>query len=215
MKEAEEKVKPVQSYNVSYHCIIRPESSSTKLRLMFNESALTASGVSFNELQMVGPTLRSVLFSILIRFRKRVFVVGEDVETMYRPVLIYAKQHSLQRILWRFDDSDPIRTYKLVTITYGTAAASFFAIRFMMELALKCEKTDPTIAKSIRHVFYVNCLLTGADTIKEATIVAKRLTEILAIGCFNLRKWIPNSPEIIQKITVSQETAELVNLSCD
>ncbi|XP_033212150.1 uncharacterized protein LOC117169753 [Belonocnema kinseyi] len=180
MKKVDNEIEPITSYYFPHHCIVRPQRESTKIRVVFNGSAESSSGVSLYDLQIVGPNIQSDIFSIILRFRKHKFVIGGDIEKMYRQVQITPEQHSLQRILWRFDVDKPIDTYELTTVTYGTAAASFLAIRCVNELAHECEKTDPEIAKIIRQDFYVDDLLTGADSIKETASLAKRLKKILA-----------------------------------
>ncbi|XP_033221186.1 uncharacterized protein LOC117175587 [Belonocnema kinseyi] len=205
MKRINCKIDATPSFYLPRHCVIRAESVSTRLRVVFDASAQTTSGMSLSDLQMVGPNIQSDLFSILIRFRKHEFIIGTDIEKIYRQVKITPEQTSLQRILWRFDSSKTIEVFEFITVTYGTAAASFLAIRCLIELASKCEKAEPTVAKIIRHDFYVDDLLTGAETIKEVISLANRLKKILATGCFNLRKWVSNSPEIISEITESQK----------
>lgn len=81
--------------------ILREDSLTTKLRIVFNASATTTSSYSLNDLQMVGPTIQEDLLSILLRVRKHTFVISADVAKMYRQVSINPKQRSLQRILWR------------------------------------------------------------------------------------------------------------------
>ncbi|XP_033228509.1 uncharacterized protein LOC117180229 [Belonocnema kinseyi] len=107
-KELDESYSPV-SYYMPHHCVVRNDSLSTRVRVVFDASAPTASGVSLNDLQMVGPLLQDDLFSILIRFRKHAYFLGADIEKMYRQVLVTPEQRPLQRILWR---PDPNQTSK-------------------------------------------------------------------------------------------------------
>ena len=115
------------SYYLPHHCVIRNEILSIKVRVVFDASASTTSGVSLNDLQMVGPNLQEDLFSILVRFRKHNFILSADIAKMYRHVLISPEQRPLQRILWRENATDSIGVFELITLTYGTAAASFLA----------------------------------------------------------------------------------------
>ena len=43
------------SYYLPHHCVLRNESLSTKVRVVFDASASTTCGVSLNDLQMFGP----------------------------------------------------------------------------------------------------------------------------------------------------------------
>lgn len=101
------------------------------------------------------------LFEILLRFRKHAVVVTADIEKMYRQVLICPEQRHLQCILWRSNPQDVMRTYKLNTVTYGTASASFLAIRTLIQLASDAESVCPAASKIIHNDFYVDDLLRG------------------------------------------------------
>ncbi|KAJ0169194.1 hypothetical protein K1T71_015321 [Dendrolimus kikuchii] len=103
-------------YYLPHHGVLREFSSTTKLRVVFDASAASTSGKSFNSIQMVGPTVQDDLLSILLRFRQHKFVVTSDIEKMYRAVLIEPSQRSLQQIIFRFDQSDPLKTYTLNTV---------------------------------------------------------------------------------------------------
>lgn len=52
-------------YIIPHHCVLKPDSSTTKLRVVFDASAKTSSGYSLNDLMYTGPTVQSELFSIL------------------------------------------------------------------------------------------------------------------------------------------------------
>lgn len=65
--------------------------------------------------------------SILLRFRLHAFVVSDDISKMYRQILVDPSQRNLQQILWRFDPLEPLHAYVLKTITYVTAATSFYS----------------------------------------------------------------------------------------
>lgn len=55
------------SYYLSHHCVVKADSSTTKVRVVFDASSATDNGISLNDLQLVGPTVQKDLFSILIR----------------------------------------------------------------------------------------------------------------------------------------------------
>ncbi|XP_018394544.1 PREDICTED: uncharacterized protein LOC108773282 [Cyphomyrmex costatus] len=96
-------------------------------------------------------------------------------------MLIHPLQTSLQRILWRSDSKADIKTYELMTVTYGTSSASFLTTR----------------SACIRRDFYIDDLLTGADTIQEAETLRDEAIELLRLGAFELGKWASNTPELL------------------
>lgn len=183
------------SYFIPHHGVLRESSSTTKLRVVFNASAPTTSGLSLNKIQMVGPTVQDDLISILLRFRMHKYVLSADVEKMYRQVSVDPSDRHLQQIIWRDDVLSPLKVYKLHTVTYGTASAPFLATRCLKQVGLECQ--DQRVAEVILHDFYVDDLLTGADSLEEAQMLRHKVTNALASACMPLRKWKSNEPTLI------------------
>lgn len=69
----------VPHYYLPHHCVMKPDSTSTKLRVVFDDSCKTSSGKSLNDILHIGPTIQSDLFSILLRFRSWLYVVTADI----------------------------------------------------------------------------------------------------------------------------------------
>ncbi|XP_070526460.1 uncharacterized protein [Cardiocondyla obscurior] len=61
----------------------------------------------------------------------------------------------------------------------------------------KCAKEYPVGSRRIREDFYVDDLLTGADTLSETKRVREEIVEILRRGNFELSKWLSNRDELI------------------
>jgi hypothetical protein len=71
-----------------HHGVLKEDSLTTKLRVVFDTSAPTTSGYSFNDLQRVSPTLQNDIFLILLRFRQYTYGLSSDVQMMYRMVWV-------------------------------------------------------------------------------------------------------------------------------
>ncbi|XP_041448590.1 uncharacterized protein LOC121404070 [Drosophila obscura] len=52
-------------YFFPHHCVIKEDSSTTKLRVVFDGSAVTTAGLSLNDLLISGPTIQAKLFHTL------------------------------------------------------------------------------------------------------------------------------------------------------
>ncbi|XP_018393747.1 PREDICTED: uncharacterized protein LOC108772639, partial [Cyphomyrmex costatus] len=115
------------SYYLPHHCVFKTVGQSSKIRIVFDASCRSSSGVSLNDALLVGPVVQQDLISILMRFRFFIYVITADIVKMYRQISVHASQTCLQRILWREDPSASVDTYELTTVTYGTASASFLA----------------------------------------------------------------------------------------
>jgi hypothetical protein len=162
-----------------------------------------------------GPVIQDDLFSILIRFRTHRYVITADIEKMYRQILIDSVDTDYQRILWRDHPNEELKTYRLTTLTYGTKPASFIATRCLVELAVQNQNVNPLASSIIKRDFYMDDLLTGADTISELSAICEDVSTILQGGGFNLRKWTSNVPLTSHKINNNCQKNGIVNLDND
>ncbi|XP_045451260.1 uncharacterized protein LOC123660203 [Melitaea cinxia] len=177
-------------YFMPHHGVLREHSVTTKLRVVFDASATSSSGLSLNDIQRVGEPIQGDLLAILLRFRQHRYVACADVEKMYRQVLVEEQQRHLQLILWRDDPSQPLGIYRLNTVTYGTASAPFLSIRCLKQLGT--ESADPDVQRIIKEDFFVDDLITGDDDLTKLLYLCNETAKTLMSGCFPLRKWTFN-----------------------
>ncbi|XP_046811213.1 uncharacterized protein LOC124420875 [Lucilia cuprina] len=85
-------------YYLPHHCVLRTESTTTKLRVVFDAYCKTTTNVSLNDILHTGPRLQEDLFKILLRFRKRRYVFSADIEKMYRQIWISEADRKYQLI---------------------------------------------------------------------------------------------------------------------
>ncbi|XP_067206332.1 uncharacterized protein [Linepithema humile] len=192
MREVKDLTNDRVSYYLPHHAVFKESSITTKLRVVFDASCKGSSGLSLNDTLLVGPTIQEDLFSILVRFRTFYYAITADITKMYRQVFLDESQRSLQRIFWRKSSQDDLKTFELLTFTYGTAPASFLAIRAIRKLAEDEAKSYPIGSRIVLRDFYVDDLLTGASTLQEATEIKKQTIELLKGGGFELTKWSSN-----------------------
>lgn len=186
------------NYYLPHHGVIKEQSSTTKLRVVFDASAATTTGVSLNDLQLIGPTVQDDLFSILTRFRQHKIVISADCEKMFRSVNLEKSQRELTQILFRSDPNQPLKSYTLNTVTYGTASASYLATKCLTSLAN--ESDDVEIQRAISKDFYVDDFLSGMNSEPAALELGKKVASILGTAKFNLRKWQSNSKYVLENI---------------
>ncbi|XP_055383857.1 uncharacterized protein LOC129613707 [Condylostylus longicornis] len=78
-------------YYLPHHCVLKPDSSTTKFRVVFDGSCATTSGLSLNDILMIGPPVQEDLYSILLRFRFYKYGLKADICKMYRQFLLQKK----------------------------------------------------------------------------------------------------------------------------
>lgn len=201
---------------IPHHCILKENNITSRIRVVFDASMKSSTGQSLNDSLFVGPKLQSDLFNILIKFRTFPFAVSADIEKMYRQILISKEDSDFQRILWRLDSQNQITHFRLLTVTYGTACAPYLAIRTLRQLAMDEKPNFPEASERALTDFYVDDLLSGANSIEEAKHLVNQMNELLLSGGFSLRKWCSNAPEVISHLpTDLKSTSDSVHIQED
>ncbi|GFX29063.1 uncharacterized protein TNCV_3072591 [Trichonephila clavipes] len=118
---------------------------------------------------------------------------------MYRQILVADEDQKYQQILWRNNSNENIRIYKLKTVTYGLASASFLATRCIKQIALD-NKDNPNLSRILQEDVYMDDLLSGSDTSNNAISICKDIAHVLSTRGFHLRKWNSNSTEFLAQL---------------
>lgn len=169
--------------------MVREDKDTTKVRVVFDASSKANNNVSLNDELLVGPRLQQNLRHILMRWRSHKVCIIADIVKMYRMVRVASEDTDFQRLVWRFDTSEPIQHYKLLRLTFGTACAPYLAVKCLQRLAELEETKYPLAAKITKTDYYMDDLMTGSETVSEAVQVHKEMNE-----------WNSNSTYFLEKI---------------
>ncbi|XP_076661018.1 uncharacterized protein LOC143364711 [Halictus rubicundus] len=196
---------PVHSegFYLPHHAVIKPSSSTTKVRVVFDGSAKSSTGISLNDTLLTGPTIQDDLFCHLLRFRMHPFVLTGDIEKMYRQFLVRPQDRHYQKILWR-NDKNEIATFQLNTVTFGLTSAPFLATRCLQQLANDELHTYSAASEVIKRDIYVDDLLTGAATYRDTIRLRDQIIELLKRGELNIRQWVSNDPKLLTGLSNDQ-----------
>ena len=190
-------------YYLSHHAVWKGEGEKRKIRVVFNASSTTSSGLSLNDLLSPGPKLQASLWSMLTRWRLFQFAFSTDIVKMFRQILVHSADRDWQCILWRTDPSLTLSSFRLNTVTYGTASAPFLALRVLRQLAQDEKERFPLGSQVLLEHSYVDDLLAGGHDLEQAREVQRQLIGILTAGGFQLSKWATN-----HELLVPLETSE-------
>ena len=157
-------------------------STTKKLRVVIDASAVTITRISLNDALMVGPKLQDDLFDHLLRFRCYPIGIAGDIGKMYCQVALNKNDKNYHRILWRDVPEQPIETYRMTRVTYGISSSCYHSVRSLIE-AGKTSSVEETISRD----FYVDDWLTSADDIPSAKKLINDARCQLATKQFPLR----------------------------
>ncbi|XP_037816477.1 uncharacterized protein LOC119606893 [Lucilia sericata] len=188
------------SYYLPHHGVFKPDSTTTKLRIVFNASSSSSNGNSLNDLLFVGPILQADLVALILKWRLFQFVFNADISKMYRQILLKSEHRQYQKIVFRSPSETQIEVYQLNTVTFGVNCAPFLALRMLLQLADDEERCFPLGSRILRESMYVDDALVGAHSIPDALEARDQLIGILGTAGFELRKWASNSKQILKNL---------------
>ncbi|CAK1583812.1 unnamed protein product [Parnassius mnemosyne] len=123
---------------------------------------------------------------------------------MYRQIMVNEQDQRYQKIIWRELPEQPLQSYQLCTVTYGTKSAPFLAMMTLKQLAEDEQATYPEASLVLKEAFYMDDLVHGAHSIQQGRKLFKDLNRLLQLGGFTLRKWASNSNELFHTLEKSQ-----------
>lgn len=192
-------------FYLPHHGVFRAHSTTTKLRVVFNGSFKTTSGVSINDILHTGAKLQRDTADVLLWIRRHRFIFATDVTKMFRQIAVHPDDWALQQILW-VDSENQVVPYYLTTVTYGLSCAPFLAIRVMLQLVEDEGHNFPSAISPLTKGRYVDDIFGGADNLQELQETARQLQEICQRGCFPLQKWSANVKDALQHVTSESRT---------
>ena len=198
--QAELQLPTNEVFDLPMHGVHKASSSTTKLRVVFDASCGSSSGVSLNDTLSVGPMLHPTLEQILLRFRVfRVALTG-DIGKMYREILLAPADKQLHRFLWRPELDEPIREFCMNRVTFGVTCSPYLAVQTLQQAGQMFGAEFPEAQHHINTSFYVDDLLAGADSEGGAVELYKQLTSVLSQAGFTLRKFRSSSAKVLSQI---------------
>ncbi|XP_037874876.1 uncharacterized protein LOC119630245 [Bombyx mori] len=197
-----------KSVYLPHHAVVHADRETSKTRVVFDASAKGSNCVSLNDELLVGPQLQENLRNILMRSRLHRVCYASDIQKMYLQILLYEEDADrYQRLLWRENDTDPIKEYRMLRVTFGTAAAPHLAVRTLHQVADDEGRNHPMAVRIIKEDFYMDDLMSGESSAPEAIKRAQEVDNILQKGGFVLSKWSSNSAEFLKSIEPNKRTS--------
>jgi len=190
-----------RSFYLPHHAVLKPDSVSTKVRVVFNASKKTQKGYSLNDVLHTGPTLQNDLMIILLKWRTHQYVFNGDIEKMYRQIYVHPEHRQYQRIVFRTSPECPVEDFCLNTVTFGVNCAPYLAIRTILQLADDSKETHPLANDILKNQIYVDDILSGSHDLQEAKNALTQVISALNSAGLPLKKITANNPELLANIS--------------
>lgn len=124
---------------ISHHDVLKSDSKSTPVRIVFNSSA-SYMGEELNEYWAKGPELLNNLLGILVRFRENEIGFIGDVKKMYNTVKTRTIEQHTHRFLWRdININRESDTYVIQRVSFGDKPSGAIATVATKKKQPKCQ----------------------------------------------------------------------------
>ncbi|XP_064461641.1 uncharacterized protein LOC135371581 [Ornithodoros turicata] len=200
--ESENGKQPQQVYYMPHQAVVKQESETTKLRVVFDGSSHAPTVASLNDCLEKGPSLNTDLLPVLIRFRMYRIGLAADIEKAFLQVEVQERDRDALRFLWCQDgptediSQNPVEVWRMKRVPFGTTASPFLLAATLRHHLDNVKGHFQRTARHIVNSFYVDDLLTGSSTVDGAITIYNDASSILQEAGMNLRKWISNAEEV-------------------
>ena len=175
---------------ISHHEVLKPDSKSTPVRIVFNSSA-RCMGHMLNDYWAKGPHLLNDLLGVLIRFRENNIAIIGDIKKMYHTVKIKTIEQHTHRFLWRdMDTGRPPDTYVIQRVSFGDKPSGTIATAALRKTAEMGADKYPEAAQVIKENTYMDDIIESVPTKEKATKLAKDIEALLDEGNLKMKEWI-------------------------
>ena len=192
---------------ISHHEVLRPESKSTPVRIVFNSSA-AFQGHKLNEYWMKGPDLLNDLFSVVLRFRENQVAFIGDISKMYHRIRIPEMDQHVHRFLWRnLQTHREPDVYVKTVLTFGDKPAPAMAQIALRKTAEEAKEAFPAAAQVIQDNTYMDDICDSVPTKEKARDLTRDIDTVLETGGFRVKGWVSNKLETLEAPKEDQKAA--------
>ena len=192
-----------KKHYVSHHAVITPDRKTTKVRIVYDASAKAKKGCkSLNECLYRGSVILEDLCGLSLRFGIYKVALTADIEKAFLQVGLQPADRDVTRFLWLKDPTKPLskdnlQIYRFTRVPFGVISSLFLLgatiLRHLEQVGI------PTAEKIMKHM-YVDNLLTGVNSSKEARKFYSESKEVFQESSVNLGEWGLNSKEFLKSI---------------
>ena len=188
--EIEQREHPI--YYMPHHPVVK-ESSSTRVRPVFDASAKGKNGVSLNDCVHAGPSLLPSLPGVLMRFRRWRIGMTADIRKAFLQISVTPRDRNVHRFLWQKDEVWDMRFRRL---PFGNKCSPFL-LNATIKHHLQ-QFPDSNAISEMKTNLYVDDLLTGADDENEACELIRQINHTMDLASMSMVKWTSSAQEVTE-----------------
>ena len=185
-----------------HFAVIREESTTTKLRIVYDPSSTSSRFACLNDLLHKGPSLLPHLATMLMKFRLSPIGMIADIEKAFLQILLAEGDRDFTRFLWLKDPNGDVIDSNIVEMRFRRVLFGPSPSPFLMNATIRHHldtyDDNDEIVQNLKTSFYSDNLVTGAETVEEGKSVYQRTREVFNEAGMNIRGWVTNDESLQQ-----------------
>ena len=145
--------------------VVREDKNTTKIRIVYDASAKDP-GTSLNDCLHTGPSLNTLIFDILIRFRVYKVAIIADIEKAFLNIAISPEHRDYLRFFWVDDirsESPNIVTLRFARLVFGLTCSPAILNAVLHQHLTQYSTIDPSFVTKVLKSLYVDDLASGLE----------------------------------------------------
>jgi len=119
-------------YFIPHHMVVKHDSYISKLRVVFDASAKSSSGISLNDIHCIAPKLQKDISELLLTCRLYKYIFISDIVKIYHQIKVRDKDACFNTFFGKIPQSRRSRSTTIDGyISYGLSTGPFLAIRVL------------------------------------------------------------------------------------
>ena len=164
--------------------MIQKQSSTTKLRIVFDGSTRQLKSNSLNDCLYKGANIGTESVAQLLRFRLGRFVILADIQEAFLQISVNEADRDFTRFLWVDNDGDVV-SYRFARVPFGLSCSPYLLNATIRHHLLINDAP-------VQNCFYVDDMILTAKNEEDAQLQATRMKQLMECREFTLRKWSSN-----------------------
>lgn len=207
-----EKIIPEQNLsqlsNIHYlpHRAVVKESSTTKIRPVFDGSARIGNSASLNDCIEKGPNLIELIPAVLNRFRLGKIGVTADIRRAFLlQIALHERDRNYLRFLWwKEGDPENVITYRHCRVVFGITCSPFQLAATLSYHLDQAPESLKAVAEKLKDSMYVDNCVASVDSEEELYSFRTESQKLLSSAKFDLRGWCHNNYRKNEVISTGQ-----------
>ena len=192
VEEVPETEPPGPVFYLPHHPVVKTQSTSTKVRPVFDASCKGYNGVSLNDCMETGPNLLPDLPALLLRFRRWKIALTADIQKAFLQVGVTEEDRDVHRFLWQYEGRT--RDMRFTRVPFGNKASPFLLMATIKHHLYSLD-SSPAVDELLENL-YMDDLVSGCESEELAEGMFTFAQSVMSEAGMVLTKWGSNSQSL-------------------